>query len=91
MVILGYSCFDETCGSIKYVISQKFGITENIDHNFAKIRIDSYKSLPNDKILTFHNDIILIKSVVDKNKNNYYCDIFLEKGWYKDKSNTQHF
>ena len=50
-----------------------------------------YNSLPTEKILTFHNIIILIKSVVDKNKNNYYYNIFLEKGSYKDKSNTQYF
>ena len=31
------------------------------------------------------NVIILIKSVVNKDKNNCY---FLEKGSYKDKSNT---
>ena len=29
---------------------------------------------------TFYNVIILIKSVFNKNKNNYYCNIFLEKG-----------
>ena len=37
------------------------------------------------KKLTFHNVIILIKSVVNKDKNNCY---FLEKGSCKDKSNT---
>ena len=30
-------------------------------------------------------------SVVNKNKNEYYYDIFLEKGLYKNKSNTQNF
>ena len=34
---------------------------------------------------------ILIKSIVNENKNNYYYDIFLEKGTCKDKSNTQYF
>ena len=34
------------------------------------------------KILIFHNVIILIKSVVNKNKNKYYYNIFLEKGLY---------
>ena len=34
---------------------------------------------------------MLIKSVVNKNKNHYYYNIFLEKGLYKDKSNTQYF
>ena len=30
--------------------------------------------------------MILIKSVVNKNKNDYCYNIFLEKGLYKDKS-----
>ena len=38
------------------------------------------------KILTFHNVVVLIKSVVNKNKNKYYYNIFLEKGSYKDKN-----
>ena len=42
-------------------------------------------SLCTGKILTCHNVIILIKSVINKNKNGYYYNIFLEKGSYKDK------
>ena len=49
------------------------------------IRIRSFSSLSIKKILTFHNVIILIKSVVNKNKNKYYYNVFLEKGSYKDK------
>ena len=59
------------CDKIKYLISGKSGITDSINLNFGKIRIDSYNSLPIEKILTFHIVIILIKSVVNKNKNNY--------------------
>ena len=58
-------------GVIKFVIvkiSEKRGITYNINHDFAIIRIDSYNSLPIEKIFTFHNVVILIKSVVNKNK-----------------------
>ena len=29
--------------------------------------------------------MILLKSVVNENKNKYYCNIFLEKCSYKDK------
>ena len=44
-----------------------------------------------EKILTFHI-IVLIKSVVNKNKYNYYYyNRFLEKGSNKDISNTQYF
>ena len=35
--------------------------------------------------------MIFIKSVVNKNKNNYYFYIVLEIGSYKDKSDTRHF
>ena len=41
--------------------------------------------------VTFHNVIILIMSAVNKNKNEYYYNIFLEKGSHKDKSNTEYF
>ena len=54
----------------------------------VKKRIDSCNSLPIEKMLTFHNVIILIKSVVNKNKNGYYDNIYLAKGSYEDKSKT---
>ena len=66
---------------------KKSGVTDSINHNFGKIKINSYNSLRIEKILTFHNVIILIKSVVNKNKSH----MILEKGLYKDKSNTQYF
>ena len=44
--------------------------------------------MPIEKILIFHSVIILIKSVVNKNKTNYYYDISLEKGLYRNKSDT---
>ena len=45
---------------------KKEGIRYSINHNFARIRIDSYNSLAIEKTLTFHI-VILIKSVVSKN------------------------
>ena len=68
--------------------------TYSIDHNFARIRIDSHNSLLIDllsKTLTFHNVIILIKSVFNKNQNHYYYNLFLEKGSYERKSYTHFF
>ena len=91
LVLLDYGWFDKICDKIKYLISRKCVHTGSINHNFARIRIDSYNSLLIEKILTFHNVIIRIKSVVNKNKNEYYYNIFLEKGSYKDKSNTEYF
>ena len=35
-------------------------ITYVFSHNYAKIKIDSYDTLPVEKILTFHNMIILV-------------------------------
>ena len=40
-----------------------------------KFKVDSYNSLPLEKVITFHKVIILIKSVWNKDKNNYYCNI----------------
>ena len=89
LVLFGSGQYDEIYNTIRYLISEKSGITDIISHNFERIRIDSYNSLPIEKTQTFHNVIILIKLVVNKNKNNYYYNIFLEKGSYKE-SNT-HF
>ena len=41
--------------------------------------------------MTFHDVIILIKSVVNKNKNSYYYNKILEEGSYSDKSDTRYF
>ena len=43
LVLLSYS-YDKTWERIKYLISEKSGITDSINHNFGKIRIDSYNS-----------------------------------------------
>ena len=69
LVLFDYELFDKTCDRIKYLISKKNGITDSINHNFGKIRIDSYNFLSIEKILTFNNVMIRIKSVVNKNKN----------------------
>ena len=42
LVILYHSCFGKICDNIKYLISEKSGISESIYHNCARIRIDSY-------------------------------------------------
>ena len=73
---------------ISYLEWEKSEAKYIINHNFARIRIDSFNSLPIEKTMSFHNVIIFIKSVVKKNKNNYYFNIFLEKGSCEDKSNT---
>ena len=62
--------YDVIYNKIRYLISVKGCVTDSINHNFARIRIDSHNSFPIEKILTFHNVILLIKSVVKKNENN---------------------
>ena len=42
-------------------MSEKNGITENINHNFARIRIYSYNYLLREKTLNFHDVIIFIR------------------------------
>ena len=86
LLLLSCTRFDKSCDNIRYLISKKSGITGIINHNSAKIRKYSYSYLPIEKILTFHNAIILIKSVINKNKNHYYYNTFFKKGLYKDKS-----
>ena len=59
LILFDYGLFDKIYDKIKYLISKKSSITNSINQNFGKIRIDSYNSLPIKKILTFHNVIIL--------------------------------
>ena len=66
-------------------ITFRINITNSINHNFGRIRIP----LPIQKILTFHNVMILIKSVINENK--CYYNISSEKGSRKDKSDTRYF
>ena len=68
---------------IRYLTGQKSSITYVTSHNYAKINVDSYSPLSLEKALTFHRVILLIKSVFDKDKSIYYCNIFLEKSSYK--------
>ena len=77
---------------LKYLLSKKIGITDSVSHNFVRIRIESYDSLPTKKILTFHNVIVLFKSGFKmKYCYKYYFYILLERGSYKDKSHTRYF
>ena len=46
LVLFDYLLFDEICNKIKYIISKKSDITNSINHNFGRIRIDWCNSLP---------------------------------------------
>ena len=77
LVLSDYGLFEKICDRIKYLRSEKIGITDN--------------SLPIEKIFIFHNFIIHIKSVFNKNKNEYCYNLFLEKGFYKNKYKARYF
>ena len=75
--------YHETFNSIRYLIGVKSDMTFVISHNYAEIKGDSFDSLPLGKTLTFHNVIILIRSIFIKDKNNYYYYYkFLEKRFH---------
>ena len=84
LVLFDYGLFDKTCNKIKYLLKKvvlkksgkKSGIADSINHNFGEIRIDLCNSLPIQKRLTFHNVIIRSKSVLNKNKNEHYYNVF---------------
>ena len=79
--------FIKIYGAIRYlVLSEHNEIYDKIKY----LKVVLHIILIVEKILTFHNIITLIKSVANEQKINYY-NTFLEKGSYKDKSNTEYF
>ena len=79
LTLFGSEKYDAIYDRIRYLISLKSGITYIFSHDLTKIKVDSYDSLPIENILTLHNVVILIKSVLNKDKNPYYYKIFLEQ------------
>ena len=54
------------------ILVVKIGITYFISYNYTEIKVDSYNSLPVEKTSTFHNALIFIKTVFNKDENNFY-------------------
>ena len=81
--LFGSENYDAIYNRIRYLISLKSSITYIFSHYFAKSKVVSYDSFPIEKRLTLHNVIILIKSVLNKDKNHCYYKIFLEKCSYQ--------
>ena len=77
--LFGSEKYDAIYDRITYLISLKSEITYIFSHYFAKIKVDFYDFLPIEKVLTLHNAIILIKSVLNNNKSHYCYKMFLEK------------
>ena len=83
LVLFGPGKYDVIFIRIIYLIGVKGG-TYVVFHFYAKIKVNSYESLPLEKTSTFQNIIILNKSLFNKDKSNYYdYKIFLEKGLYE--------
>ena len=83
LTLFGSEKYDTIYNRIRYLVSLKSSIAYIFSHYFGKIKVDSYDSLPIEKRLAVHNVIILIKSVLNKDKNHYYYNIFLEKCSYQ--------
>ena len=77
---------------------------DSINHNFARIRINSYSFLPieqfdfsqsvvNEKFRNKNNknNKNMIRINVNRNKNNYNYNMFFKKGLNKNKYNTEYF
>ena len=78
-VLFDYGLLDKIYNKIKYLISKKLLLQIVLiiileGSEFTHIILYLFK-----KILTFHNVIILIQSVVNKNKTKYYYNIFFKK------------
>ena len=76
LVLFGPVKYDTIYNRIKNFISHKSDITYVISHHYARIKVDSYDSLPREKTLTLHV-IILSNSVFNKNQKHYYYNIFV--------------
>ena len=85
LVLFDYGLLDKICDKIKKMVLQM--VLSIILERSKLIHI----ILSILKILTFHDVIILFKSIVDRNKNKYYYNMFLQKGLYNYKSNKQYF
>ena len=94
---MDYSCpgnglFDKICDKIKYLIMEKVVLQVVLIIILEKLELIHIIIYQLNLFYTdFHNAIILIMSVVNKNKNVYCYNIFLEKGSYKDKCNKRYF
>ena len=56
---------------MRYLVSLKTIITYIFSYYLAKIKFNSYVSLPKEKTMTFHNVILIhIKSALNKDENH---------------------
>ena len=75
LVLFGPEKYDVIYNRIRYLLSQKSGITYVISYHYARIKMDLYVSLSLGKTLTVQDIIILTKSVLNKDQNHCYYNI----------------
>ena len=66
LILFGGEIYDFIYNRIWYLIGVKSDITCVYSHNYKKIKVNSYDSLPLEKTLTFHIVVIDIKSVLEQ-------------------------
>ena len=70
LVLFGLEKYAFIYKRIRYFARVKSVVLSVISHNYAKIKVDSYHSLPLLKTMTFHT-VIIPKSFFNKGKNKY--------------------
>ena len=91
IVLFGAEKYDSIYNKVRYYIGIKGGTTYVFSHNYARFKVDSYDFLLLEKTFNFHNVKKLIKSVCNKDKNNCYYNILLEKRSYKNIIDMLHY
>ena len=71
LVLFRSEKYDLIYNRIRYLIAVKGGITYATSHNYSKIKVVSYDSLPLEKTLAFHNVIIHINLLWNKDQSHY--------------------
>ena len=74
LVLISLEKYNAIYIRIRYFISLKSGIIYVFSPNYAKIKLI---------LMTLHNVVILIKSFINKDKNHFCDNIFLEKCSYQ--------
>ena len=76
LLLFNLAIYDAIYDRIRYLIKFESSIKYVISYNIGKIKIDSYGDLPLEQTLALHNVITLMKSVFDKDRNDYTITYF---------------
>ena len=76
LVLFRSEKYDFIYNRIRCLIRVRSSITYVVCHNYVKIKLDLYNSLLLGKTMTFHNVIILIKSVFSKDEKEITTVIY---------------